>query len=160
MTGGTVGRGRVADGGADQRTGAGIMTARTRIMGFWGCAYKCIIMTVSTAGRTYRDAGMAGIRCMRRLPGTRMTGRTVGRGRVADGRTDKRAGCRNHDSWYTRRAFLGLRLPSVSSWQSAQPVAPTVMPVWPGSVVCVALPGARMTGRTVGRGRVADGGAD
>ena len=88
MTGGTVGRARVADGGADQRTGAGIMTADTSIMGFWGCTYKRIIMAVSTAGCTYRNAGMAGIRCMARLPGARMTGGTVGRARVADGGAD------------------------------------------------------------------------
>jgi len=83
MTGGTIGRCRVANGGADKNSCAGIMTAGTRVMRFRGCTYKRIIMTASTAGCTYRDASMARIRCMGRLPGPRMTGGTVGRGRIA-----------------------------------------------------------------------------
>ena len=85
MTGGTVGRGRVADGRTDKRAGSCIMTAGTSVVRFWGCAYKRVIMAASTAGCTNRDAGMAGISCMARLPGARMTGGTVGRARVADG---------------------------------------------------------------------------
>ena len=65
MTGGTIGRGRMANGGADKSSCAGIMTAGTRVMRFRGGAYKCVIMAVSTAGCTYRDAGMA-------VPGCRM----------------------------------------------------------------------------------------
>ena len=48
MTGGTIGRGRVANGGANQRAGAGIMTAATRVMGIRSCAYKYVIMTSIT----------------------------------------------------------------------------------------------------------------
>ena len=59
------------------------MTTCTSVMRFRGCAYKRIIMAASTTGCTHRDAGMAGIRCMGRLPGARMTGSTIGRGRVA-----------------------------------------------------------------------------
>jgi hypothetical protein len=59
------------------------MAADTSIMGFWGSTYKRIIMTVSTAGCTNRDAGMTGIGRMGRLPSPRMTGGTVGRARVA-----------------------------------------------------------------------------
>jgi hypothetical protein len=93
MTGDTVGRGRVADGGADQCAGAGIMAADTRVMGIRSCAYQCIIMTVSTARCTYyRDTGMARIRCMGRLPGPRMTGGTIGRGLVANGGADQCTG--------------------------------------------------------------------
>ena len=47
MTGGTVGRARVANGGADQSAGPCIMTAGTRVMGFRGCADQGIIMAVS-----------------------------------------------------------------------------------------------------------------
>ena len=65
------------------------MAAGTGIMGIRSCAYKRIIMTVSTAGCTNRDARMARIRCMGRLPGARMTGGTIGRGRVANGGADK-----------------------------------------------------------------------
>ena len=64
------------------------MTAGTRVMRFRGCTYKRIIMTVSTAGRSNRDARMAGIRCMGSLPGPRMTCRTIGWGRVANGGAD------------------------------------------------------------------------
>jgi len=64
------------------------MAAGTRVMGIRGCAYKRIIMAASTAGCTYRDAGMAGIRCMGRLPGAHMTGGTIGRARVANGGAD------------------------------------------------------------------------
>jgi len=88
MTGGTVGRGRVADGGADQCAAAGIMATGTRVMRFWGCAYKCIIMAASTARCTNRDAGMARIRCMARLPVARMTGGTIGRAWIAESGAD------------------------------------------------------------------------
>ena len=88
MTGRTVSGARVTHSRTDKSAGSCIMTAGTRVMRFWGCAYKRIIMAASTAGCTNRDAGMAGIRCMRRLPGPRMTGGTVGRGRVADGGAD------------------------------------------------------------------------
>jgi len=64
------------------------MTAGTCVMRIRGCAYQGIIMAASTAGRTNRDAGMARIRCVGRLPGPRMTGGTVGRGRVANGGAD------------------------------------------------------------------------
>jgi len=64
------------------------MTTCTRIMRFRGCTYKRIIMAASTAGCTNRDAGMARIVCMARLPGARMTGGTVGRARVANGGAD------------------------------------------------------------------------
>ena len=47
MTRRTVGRGRVANGRADQRASPCIMAAGTRIMRFRGCAYKCIIMAVT-----------------------------------------------------------------------------------------------------------------
>jgi len=91
MARGTVGRGRVTDGGADKGTAAGIMTACTRVMGLRGCTHQRIIMTVNTTCCAYRDACMAGIGRMLFRPGTRMTGRTVGRGRVADGGADQRA---------------------------------------------------------------------
>ena len=65
------------------------MTAGTRIMRFRGCAYKRIIMAINATRCTYRDAGMAGIRCMGRLPGARMTGGTIGRARVANSGADQ-----------------------------------------------------------------------
>ena len=65
------------------------MTACTRIMRIRGYAYQRIIMTRCTTGRTYRDARMAGIGRMRRIPGTHMTRGTVGRGRIAEGGADK-----------------------------------------------------------------------
>ena len=68
------------------------MTARTRIMRFRSCTYQRIIMTVSTAGRTYRDARMARIGRMGRLPGASMTGDTVDRAWVANGGANKSAG--------------------------------------------------------------------
>ena len=84
MTGGTVGRGRVADGRADKCAAAGIMTARTRIMRFWGCAYKRIIMAVTACGQCYNNARMAIPGCrMNCAPRTRMTGGTIARVRVA-----------------------------------------------------------------------------
>ena len=51
-------------------------------------------MAVRAGGRTYRDANMAGICRMCRLPRTCMTGGAVGRGRVADGRSDQGTGAR------------------------------------------------------------------
>ena len=90
MTGDTIGRGRVANRGADKNSCAGIMTARTRVMGIRGCAYKCIIMTVSTARCTNRDTRMAISGCrMNCAPGARMTGGTIGRGRMAYSRANK-----------------------------------------------------------------------
>ena len=94
MTGRTVGGCRIADGGSDQGAAAGIMTARAGIMCFRCCTYQRIIVTVSTACCANRDAGMAGIGRMRRLPGTCMTGGAVGRGRVADGRSYQGTGSR------------------------------------------------------------------
>ena len=92
MTGGTIGRGQVADGGADQRASPCIMTADTRVMRFRGCAYKRIIMAITACGQCDNDARMARIVCMGRLPGVRMTGGTVGRARVANGGANQRAG--------------------------------------------------------------------
>jgi len=90
MTGGTIGRGRVANRGADKNSCAGIMTAGTRVMRFRGCTYKCVIMTVSTARCTNRDTRMAISGCrMNCAPGARMTGGTIGRGRIANGGADK-----------------------------------------------------------------------
>jgi len=68
------------------------MTAGTRIMRFRGCAYKRIIMAINATRCTYRDAGMARIGRMQRIPGARMTGRTV----TASGRNTRlevRNGC-------------------------------------------------------------------
>ena len=53
------------------------------------------VIARSSAGEPFRtsrvyDIRMAGIRRMRRLPGTCLARRTVGRGRVADGGADKR----------------------------------------------------------------------
>ena len=77
MTGGTVGRARVAHGRSDQGTTTGIMTARAGIMCFRYCTYQRIIMTARTISRTYRDTGMAGIIHMESTPVGTMTGRTV-----------------------------------------------------------------------------------
>ena len=60
------------------------MAAGTSVMRFRGCTHKRIIMAASTAGCTDRDASMARIGRMGRLPGVRMTGSTIGRGRVAN----------------------------------------------------------------------------
>ena len=59
------------------------MTARTCIMGVRGCAYKRIIMAVSTCGCCYNNARMARIICMGRIPGAGMTGGTIARVRMA-----------------------------------------------------------------------------
>ena len=65
------------------------MTADTCIMGFSCRAYQGIIMTAAAAaGRSYDNARMARIGGMHCFPRARMTGFTVGRGRVADGFTD------------------------------------------------------------------------
>jgi len=160
MTGGTVGRGRVADGRADKCAAAGIMTAGTRVMRFRGCTYKRIIMAVSTTRCTHRDAGMAGIRCMGRLPGARMTGGTVGRGRVADGRTDQRAAAGIMTARTRIMRFWGCAykriIMAVSTTRCANRYAG--MAISGCRMKC--FPGPRMTGGTVGRGRIANGGAD
>jgi len=61
------------------------MTAGARIMVRCICRInkRGIIVAVSTPRCSHRDAGMAGIRCMGRLPGAHMTGGTIGRGRMA-----------------------------------------------------------------------------
>ena len=60
------------------------MTAGTRIMGIRSCAYKRIIMAVSTACCTHRDTRMAIAGCwVDCAPGAHMTGSTIGRGRIA-----------------------------------------------------------------------------
>ena len=64
MTGGTIGRGRVANAEPINDAAAGIMTARTRIMVRCICRInkRAIIVAVSTAGCTHRDTRMAQIR--------------------------------------------------------------------------------------------------
>ena len=92
MTGATVSRCRVAYSRTNKNSCAGIMTTCTRIMDRSICRInkRGITVTVSTARCTYyRDACMARIRCMGSLPGARMTGSTIGRGRVANGGADK-----------------------------------------------------------------------
>jgi len=92
MTGGTIGRIRIAYSGADKNSRTGIMTTCTRIMRFRGCAYKRIIMAVSTTCCTYRNAGMAISGCrVDCAPGANMAGGTVSRARVANGGADQRA---------------------------------------------------------------------
>jgi len=159
MTGDTVGRDRVANGGADQCAGVGIMTADTRIMRCRGRAYKRIIMAVSTTRSTYRDASMAGIVCMGRLPGVRMTGGTIGRGQVADGGADQRAGSCIMAAYTRVMRFRGCAnkriIMAVSTCGQCYNNARMARIVRMGR-----LPGTRMTGGTIGRGRVAHSGTD
>ena len=148
MTRRTVGRGRVSDGRTDQRTAAGIVTARTGVMRLRRCAYQRIIMTAGTAGCTYRDTRMAGIRCMGCIPGARMTRRTVGRGRVADGRADQRTAAgivtaRTGVMRLRRRAYQCI-IVTVST------AGRTYRDARMAGIRCVrCIPGARMTRRTV-----------
>ena len=83
MTGRTVSGARVTHSRTDKSAGSCIMTAGTSVMRFRGCTYKRIIMAASTTRCTNRDAGMAWIGRMGRLPGAHMTGSTIGRGRIA-----------------------------------------------------------------------------
>ena len=159
MTGGTIGRARVANGGADQRASPCIMTAGTRVVRFRGCAYKCIIMAVSTAGCTNRDARMAGIRCMGRLPGASMTGGTVRRGRVANGRADQRAGAGIMAAGTRIMRFWGSAYKRVIMTVGA--CGQCYNDARMARIVCMGrLPSASMTGGTIGRGRVAHSGTD
>ena len=136
------------------------MTAGTRIMRFRGSTYKRIIMAASTAGCTYRNAGMAGIRCMHSIPRTRMTGGTVGRARITYGRTDQHAAAGIMTAGTSVVRFRGCAYKRIimAVGTAGCTHRDTGMAISGCRMNCA--PGACMTGGTVGRGRIADGGAD
>ena len=139
------------------------MTTCTSVMRFRGCAYKRIIMAASTTGCTHRDTRMAISGCrMKCFPGARMTGATVSRCRVAYSRTNKNS-CAGIMTTCTRimdRSICRINKRGITVTVSTARCT-YYRDACMARIRCMgSLPGARMTGSTIGRGWVANGGAD